>query len=67
MKKLSFKNLNLKAEDLLQRKELKTIFGGYGPKNCKWTYNGVVYAYVDADSCSPQPPSSPNQCTCPGY
>ena len=30
MKKLSLKKLKLEATDLLQRNELKTIFGGYG-------------------------------------
>lgn len=29
MKKLSLSNLELKAIDLLQREELKTVFGGY--------------------------------------
>lgn len=30
MKKLSLKNLNLNHDDLLQREQLKSIFGGYG-------------------------------------
>lgn len=30
MKKLSLKNLNLDASDLLQRNQLKTVVGGYG-------------------------------------
>lgn len=30
MKKLSLKNLSLGANDMLQRNELRTIFGGYG-------------------------------------
>ena len=30
MKKLSLKNLNLKATEMLQRTQLKTVFGGYG-------------------------------------
>ena len=30
MKKLSLKNLKLGANDMLQRNELKTVFGGYG-------------------------------------
>lgn len=30
MKKLSLKKLNLAADDLLQKEQLKTIFGGYG-------------------------------------
>jgi len=29
MKKLSLKNLKLEATDLLQRNQLKTVFGGY--------------------------------------
>lgn len=31
MKKLSFKNLDLKVDELLQRNELKTIVGAGGP------------------------------------
>jgi len=39
MKKLSLKKLKLEATDLLQRNELKTVFGGYdggygGGSNC---------------------------------
>lgn len=30
MKKLSLKKLNLAEEELLQREQLKTVFGGYG-------------------------------------
>ena len=30
MKKLILKNLKLEATDLLQRNQLKTVFGGYG-------------------------------------
>tara|TARA_R110002049_G_scaffold65035_1_gene170954 strand:+ start:85181 stop:85417 length:237 start_codon:yes stop_codon:yes gene_type:complete len=30
MKKLSLKNLNLEASDMLQRNQLKSVFGGYG-------------------------------------
>lgn len=29
MKKLSLKNLNIEASELLQPKELKSVFGGY--------------------------------------
>lgn len=29
MKKLSLKNLNLGVKDLLQREQLKSVFGGY--------------------------------------
>ena len=29
MKKLSLKNLKLEANDMLQRNQLKTVFGGY--------------------------------------
>ena len=31
MKKLSLKNLKLETNDMLQRNQLKTVFGGYGP------------------------------------
>jgi len=34
MKKLSLKNLNLEANDMLQQNELKTVFGGYGSAWC---------------------------------
>lgn len=30
MKKLSLKKLNLEVNDMLQRNELKSVFGGYG-------------------------------------
>ncbi|OQD42717.1 hypothetical protein BUL40_09355 [Croceivirga radicis] len=30
MKKLSLKKLNLGADELLQKEQLKTVFGGYG-------------------------------------
>ncbi len=30
MKKLRLANLNLETNDLLQREQLKTVFGGYG-------------------------------------
>lgn len=30
MKKLNLKKLNLGADDLLQREQLKSVFGGYG-------------------------------------
>ncbi|MFD0798015.1 hypothetical protein ACFQZJ_11115 [Maribacter chungangensis] len=30
MKKLSLEKLNLRSDDLLQREQLKTVFGGYG-------------------------------------
>ncbi len=33
MKKLSLKKLNLSTGDLLQREQLRTVFGGYG--QCK--------------------------------
>jgi len=50
MKKLSLKNLKLEASDLLQRNQLKTVFGGYGgyfggsqTKPCRITCaNGVT-------------------------
>ncbi|NKI24940.1 hypothetical protein HCG49_00020 [Arenibacter sp. 6A1] len=34
MKKLSLKNLNLGVDNLLQREQLKTVFGGYGGDGC---------------------------------
>ena len=35
MKKLNFKELKLEADDILQRSQLKTIFGGgYGGPTC---------------------------------
>ncbi|WP_136468922.1 hypothetical protein [Flagellimonas onchidii] len=30
MKKLSLKKLNLSKDDLVQKEQLKTVFGGYG-------------------------------------
>lgn len=35
MKKLNLKSLNLGASDLLNRQELKTVFGGYTDNDCK--------------------------------
>ncbi|UOY04904.1 hypothetical protein L0P88_13180 [Muricauda sp. SCSIO 64092] len=35
MKKLSLKRLDLNANDLLQREQLKTVFGGYGGGACE--------------------------------
>lgn len=36
MKKLSLKNLKLGADDMLQRNQLKTVFGGYsGSGTCE--------------------------------
>ena len=40
MKKLSLKKLNLEANDMLQRNQLKTVFGGnggYGGGTGPWT------------------------------
>lgn len=34
MKKLSLKNLNLNADDMLQREQLKTVLGGYTAAQC---------------------------------
>jgi len=34
MKKLSLKNLNLTAKDLLPLEQLKAVFGGYGDESC---------------------------------
>lgn len=46
MKKLSLKSLNLETKDLLQKNQLKAVFGGYGggwegPGNyqCCWNNN----------------------------
>ena len=51
MKKLSLKNLNFGKDDLLDRKDLKTVFGGYegGPctVNCE---NGMDFAAPDCSS-----------------
>ncbi len=44
MKKLSLKNLKLEANDLLERNQLKSVFGGYSNGNeginpyCCWDY-----------------------------
>ncbi len=41
MKKLSLKKLKLESSDLLQRNELKTVFGGnYGGYSCVTKGNG---------------------------
>ncbi|MEW4924703.1 hypothetical protein [Algibacter sp. 2305UL17-15] len=40
MKKLSLKSLKLEAGDMLQRDQLKTVFGGYGC-SVYYTENGV--------------------------
>ncbi|WP_026808949.1 hypothetical protein [Arenibacter latericius] len=34
MKKLSLKNLKLNSNDLLQREQLRSVFGGYGGGSC---------------------------------
>jgi len=57
MKKLSLKNLNLGANDMLQRNQLKTIFGGDGgytgnTGTCAYQYNG--YVIIDASRESAQ-------------
>ncbi|MGV8815867.1 MAG: hypothetical protein ACOH2D_17330 [Gelidibacter sp.] len=41
MKKLSLKNLKLGADDMLQRSQLKTVFGGYGGGSCQSWVNGT--------------------------
>ena len=44
MKKLSLKNLKLEASDMLQRNQLKTVFGGYGGRHglCSCKTNGSI-------------------------
>lgn len=39
--KLSLKNLKLGADDMLQRSQLKTVFGGYGGGSCQSWVNGT--------------------------
>ena len=46
MKKLSLKNLKLGADDMLQRNQLKAVFGGY-------TSNGTCKAYWPDASATP--------------
>ncbi|MEP1488878.1 MAG: hypothetical protein ABJK28_10665 [Algibacter sp.] len=48
MKKLSLKKLNLGANDMLQRNQLKTVLGGYGGSGsyecyCKNSDNGAAW------------------------
>lgn len=59
MKKLNLKNLKLEAENMLERTQLKTVFGGnYGGYGCaiamrnsdgSWKgWSAPVYSYEDA-------------------
>lgn len=41
MKKLSLKKLKLREDDLLQKQQLKTIFGGY--EQTQMCYNKIEY------------------------
>lgn len=57
MKKLSLKNLKLEANNMLERNQLKTIFGGYGATQC-WAHiqydDGYTYSAsqgADIDGC----------------
>lgn len=54
MKKLSLKMLNLNHDDLLQREQLKSIFGGYG--------GGGKKCVVGDGSCT-----SPSHCVVDSY
>jgi hypothetical protein len=45
MKKLSLKKLKLEASDLLQRNELKTVFGGY--------YSDQILEFCESSMCHP--------------
>lgn len=50
MKKLSLKNLNLGVNDLLQKQQLKSIFGGYGSGSCGYkSPNGEVWCGLSAN------------------
>ncbi len=49
MKKLSLNKLNLQEGELLQRKELKTILGGYQVYVC-WD-SSAIFLYEQPDVC----------------
>lgn len=63
MKKLNLKNLKLNSNDLLQREQLKTVFGGYGfcgqfcsydsecPSECSKCTNGRCNYNGDPGDC----------------
>tara|TARA_R110002049_G_scaffold306635_1_gene505460 strand:- start:37263 stop:37511 length:249 start_codon:yes stop_codon:yes gene_type:complete len=54
MKKIKLENLKIQTNDLLQRNELKTIFGGYGNELTYTCYrknnNGVIVASFQTDN-----------------
>lgn len=43
MKKLSLKNLKLGADNMLQREQLRSVFGGNGDGTCQSWINGTHY------------------------
>ncbi len=59
MKKLSLKNLKLEANDMLQRDQLKSVFGGYGGYNgqgqgcCNTIEYDDGYIYTACNGSSP--------------
>jgi hypothetical protein len=55
MKKLSLENLKLEADDMLQRSQLKTVFGGYNGGTgvqcrCKNRHTGAEW-FGNVDDC----------------
>jgi hypothetical protein len=54
MKKLSLKNLNLGVNDMLQRNQLKNVFGGgYGACNShSGCSTGCAYIYENTVKCN---------------
>ncbi len=68
MKKLSLKKLNLNAGDLLQREQLKAVFGGYETYSCKLTtYGGSMgtqHWTVPGLSSDPQEQTNAAQSAC---
>lgn len=50
MKKLSLKNLKLEANDMLQRNQLKSVFGGYGGYNTGTCAYQNVHGWVVIDA-----------------
>lgn len=74
MKKLSLKNLKLDGNELLQREQLKTVFGGYNgdagscSASCgdkpKVTCEGSSCTAEDGHGCSAIGPNGPFRKTC---
>ena len=53
MKKLNLEKLNLAAEDVLQRNQMGTIYGGSG--TCQWLCDCGIHPTISVWDCSDDP------------